>query len=239
MRPDHKPTFSDYVFDIRVNPDEVIVYDKGDTYLDEDGLTGRQREFVENYCSDPQHNLYNAMLKLGVPEDQAKIEIKKVMKKPVVVNAIKKRMAQTLNRHKITRDMIIEEYAAIAFARPSDFYTFDEEKGIMPISDLSKLNDKQKAAIAEFSTKVDKDTGKRYITKIVLHDKLRALEALGRYAGIFEKDNKQKISPTINIEDILNGIKATNPELEDMVRKQLAAKLLTDPDTEISQSIKH
>jgi phage terminase small subunit len=234
-----KRILDDKIFDIRLSEEEKISYERGDSFLDEDGLTMRMREWVENYCSDPQHDPVKAMIKIGVSPEKAGYEAKKIIVKPVVIYAIKKRMKESLEEHKITINRIIEEYANIAFARVTDFYTYDKKEGVIPISDFEKLSEQQKSAISEFSVKVDKETGKKYISKVFLHDKLRALEALGRYAGIFEKDNKQKVVEGVKIEDVLNGIKASNPELEDAVRRQLASKLLTDPNSELNQNTKH
>lgn len=56
---------------------------------------------------------------------------------------------------------------------------------IKPVRSLS-LTDSQRRAIKSISV------SKKGVFKIELHDRLKALELLGRHYGLFEKDNKRK-----------------------------------------------
>ena len=48
--------------------------------------------------------------------------------------------------------------------------------------------------------------------KVKLYDKLRALEALGKHIGLFEKDNKQKQAEVQNIINLGSGVKPKEDE---------------------------
>lgn len=74
---------------------------------------------------------------------------------------------------------------------------------------INELPDNARQAISAVTTSEFKDkAGNSYITtKVQLHDKLRALEMLGKYLGIFEKKESQS-SGTETIEQYIRRLEA-------------------------------
>jgi len=72
---------------------------------------------------------------------------------------------------------IVEELWAIAMARATDYMTVRE--GTLEIRSTGELTPMQSAAIAS----IERSTGG---LKVKFYDKLKALELLGKYLGLFE-----------------------------------------------------
>ena len=78
---------------------------------------------------------------------------------------------------KLQADEILQELYAIAMARATDYITVCD--GTMQIRPTGELSARQAAAIAS----VERSTGG---LKVKFYDKLKALELLGKYLGLFE-----------------------------------------------------
>ena len=78
----------------------------------------------------------------------------------------------------ITRERVLQELAAIAFADFTDFVRIDD--GTVAVTDSSRLSPLQCAAVAAI-----KDTGKA--VELKLYDKQKALELLAKLTGIFDE----------------------------------------------------
>lgn len=89
----------------------------------------------------------------------------------------------------INKQRILEEYAKIAFSDIRELYAGDNQ-----LLDIRQIDDTTAGAVA--SVEVDEvragDLTIGYTKKVKLHNKLAALESLGKHLGIFEKDNTQK-----------------------------------------------
>ena len=86
-------------------------------------------------------------------------------------------MEERQKRTEITQDRVLEELAAIAFARATDYA---EVKGeCVCIKDTDTLDEQQIRAIAGIKE------GK-YGIELKLNDKEKALELLGRHLGMFK-----------------------------------------------------
>lgn len=72
---------------------------------------------------------------------------------------------------------ILEELRSIAMARATDFMTVRD--GVLEIRSTGELTPEQAAAIAS----IERSTGG---LKVKFYDKLKALELLGKYLGLFE-----------------------------------------------------
>ena len=105
---------------------------------------------------------------------------------------IQERMQARQERTEITQDRVLEELAAIAFARTTDYA---EVKDGRVLKNTEKLNEQQIRAIAGI-----KDG--KYGIEIKLNDKEKALELLGRHLGMFKdkvevsglEDEKKKLA---------------------------------------------
>ena len=111
---------------------------------------------------------------------------------------ISERMQERQKRTEVTQDRVIEELAAIAFAKATDFVQISH--GNVILTDTSKLSENQIKAIAGIKE------GKNGI-ELKLNDKEKALELLGRHLGMF----KDKLEVT--------GLEAEQTKLDDLIRQ--------------------
>ena len=117
-----------------------------------------------------------------------------------VAKYIAERMQDRQKRTEITQDRVLQELAAIAFAKATDYAEVKDEQVI--IKDTKKLDEQQTRAIAGI------EEGKFGI-KVKLNDKEKALELLGRHLGMFK--DKLEVSgleeETTKLGDILEQLR--------------------------------
>ena len=101
---------------------------------------------------------------------------------------------------KITPEKILDELAAIAFARAPDYLVVEE--GQVRLRD--GLKPRQRAAVAS----VEKSTTG---IKVKFYDKMKALELLGKYLGLFEGNDAGEETENNLLEAILQ---ATGQEVD-------------------------
>ena len=77
----------------------------------------------------------------------------------------------------VTGERVLRELAAIGFSRVTDYMEIAD--GQLTIRDTQGLSEAQQAAVAS----MERGTGG---VKIKFHDKLRALEMLGKVTGLYE-----------------------------------------------------
>ena len=113
---------------------------------------------------------------------------------------------------KITPKKVVEELAAIGFARATNFLRVSE--GELIVCDTDTLSKADRAAIASIERSSNG-------IKLKFYDKMKALELLGKYMGMFEgKDDGEE-----NHNNLLEAIlAATQEEVE------------TDDEPEIQQA---
>lgn len=145
------------------------------------GYDIRQQRFVDEYLIDL--NGKAAATRAGYSPKSAVITASQLLAKPHIRQQIDKVMAERSERTKITADMVVQELAKVAFGNTKQIVSWGAD-GII-LRESSELTEDEAAAVASVE---ETKTG----LKVKQHDKVRALEALGRHLGIFEKDNKQK-----------------------------------------------
>lgn len=157
----------------------------------EKGLTDRQQRFVEEYMVDL--NATQAYIRAGYDvsdNDTARANASRLLTNANVSEAIQKRKKELSEQTGITAQRVIEEYAKVAFSDVRNILTIDGG-----LKDASEWDDNAAGAIASIkSFEVTTSEGERIGTnrEVKMYDKLRALEAIGKHIGLFEKDNKQK-----------------------------------------------
>ena len=114
---------------------------------------------------------------------------------------------------KITPKAVVEELAAIGFARATNFLCVSEgELTIRPTDTLSKADQAAIASVERTSNGI----------KLKFYDKMKALELLGKYMGMFEgKPGEETIH-----NNLLEAILAATQEevvLDDLPELQQAA----------------
>ena len=115
-----------------------------------------------------------------------------------VAEYIAERMQARQERTEITQDRVLEELAAIAFARATDYAEVKDDQVF--IKDTAGLSENQIKAIAGIKQ------GKFGI-EVKLNDKEKALELLGRHLGMF-KDRVE-----------VSGLEEEKTKLSDLIRQ--------------------
>lgn len=137
-------------------------------------LTDKQKKFIDEYLVDL--NATQAAIRAGYKEKAAYRTGAENLRKPQIQEEIQKRMEERQKRTEITQDMVLQELAAIAFARATDYVSVRD--GMVQVKDTDQLSDLQIAAITGI-----KETQNGIEVK--LGSKEKTLELLGRHLGMW------------------------------------------------------
>jgi phage terminase small subunit len=107
-------------------------------------------------------------------------ESSKLAALPEVCQRVEELRAKACTLNEITVERIARELAYIAFGNKRDVMAWGP--GGVKLKDSAELTDAQAALVAEVSETTTKDGGS---LKLKTHDKVRALELLGRMKGAF------------------------------------------------------
>lgn len=158
-------------------------------------LTAKQIRFVDEYLVD--FNATQAAIRAGYKAKTAHVIGAENLRKPKIAEEIARRQKDLQRRTEISQDRVVKELARIAFADVTDYaYVMQaiiERDGVkVPvesavIKETYDLTDDQRAAIASIKQGANG-------VEIKLHDKIKALELLGRHIGMF--NDKLSLSGT-------------------------------------------
>jgi len=170
-------------------------------------LTDKQRRFVEEYVVD--FNATQAAIRAGYSPDTAQQIGSENLSKPVIQDAIQEIQSKLSEETGITAKRVIEEYAKIAFVDIREAFSVDNG-----LHDVRQIDDSTAAALSSVETFEVRQDGMviGHTRKVKFHDKIRALEALGKHLGVFEKDNEQKKTALVNVINLGNGVKPSEDE---------------------------
>jgi phage terminase small subunit len=167
-------------------------------------LTGKQARFCAEYLAD--FNATQAAIRAGYSAKTAAEMGCENLNKPNIQAEIRRLGLETAQKLDVSRERVMRELAAIAFARASDVVRVTTEKapelGIHPITgevvtaltgwrqsvkitDTDELPDDILAAVASVKQ------GANGI-EVKLHDKIKPLELLGKMLGMFDGGNTQE-----------------------------------------------
>ena len=141
-------------------------------------LTAKQERFCQEYLKCL--NATRAAIKSGYSAANADKIGSNLVRKSRVTARLKELQAARSRRYEISAERILEELAKLAFSDITDYVSFNES-GVR-LKESSDLNPKQRAAILEVSEVLNQHGG---TTKFKLHDKVKALELLGKYQKLF------------------------------------------------------
>ena len=141
-------------------------------------LTDKQARFVEEYLIDL--NATQAAIRAGYAESSAKDCGWENLQKPAVQAALHEAMDARSKRTAITADRVLQELAHLGFARMDDYAEWGP-KGVT-LKQSEGLTEDQLRAVGEVSETVTQHGG---TIRFKLHDKLGALEKLGKHLGLF------------------------------------------------------
>lgn len=161
-------------------------------------LNDRQQLFVNEYLVDS--NATQAAIRAGYSKRTAEVTGFRLLRNDKVAAAIDARRAKLTKKLEITQERVLQELAAIGFAKTTDYVTVATERaqrlGIHPITgEVVMLPDGWEQYVKVIDTKdltPDKAAAVASIKQgrngieIKLHDKARALEMLGKHLGLFD-----------------------------------------------------
>ncbi len=141
-------------------------------------MTEKQKVFADEYLIDLNATRAYRVAYPSVKKDEtAAVNGSKLLRNTKVAAYIQERMQERQKRTEITQDRVLQELAAIAFAKTTDYSEI--KNGCVRIKDTAELNEQQVRALAGI------EEGKFGI-KVKLNDKEKALELIGRHLGMFK-----------------------------------------------------
>ena len=140
-------------------------------------MTDKQKKFVDEYLIDLNATRAYRVAYPNVKKDETAAQAgSRMLRNVKVAKYISDRMKERQERTEVTQDRVVQELAASAFAKATDYVEI--RGGRVVIKDTSQLEDNQIRAIAGIKE------GANGI-EIKLNDKEKALELLGRHLGMW------------------------------------------------------
>ncbi|MBM7869315.1 phage terminase small subunit [Clostridium pascui] len=153
-------------------------------------LTAKQKRFCNEYLIDL--NATQAAIRAGYSVETAGSIGNENLKKPLIAAYLEKRMANREKRTEITQDKVLNELAKIGFANIDDYVEVEDHGSYKDVK-IKATKDIPDDKISAISSIKQGPNG----IEVKLHDKVRALENLGRHLGMFK--DKIEISGTNEI----------------------------------------
>lgn len=151
-------------------------------------LNDKQSRFVEEYLVD--FNGTQAAIRAGYSSASAYSQAHDLLKKPEIQEALAAGRQELSDRTGLTRERIVEELAKVALADIRDVALWAADGEVQLVaSDV--LSDEAAGAIREVhstsTTITFGESGERttVVRSVKQHDKMRALELLGKHLGVF------------------------------------------------------
>ncbi len=161
-------------------------------------FTAKQQRFIQEYLID--YNGTQAAIRAGYSAKTAQEQASRLLSNVMVAAEIERLNQKTAAKLEITRESIMQELAAVGFARASDFVRVETEPstklGIHPITgEIINVPSSYQFVRIVGTDEVPEDKAAALAgvkqgangIEVKLHDKIRALELLGKAVGIFDK----------------------------------------------------
>lgn len=155
-------------------------------------MTPKQQRFCDEYLVDL--NATQAAIRSGYSEDTAKVIGCENLTKPYIKSYISERQKQLQEKTHITQEMVLAEYAKLAFFDIRKI--FDDDGRLKPIQDIDDQTAGAITAIESYEevSQVDEETFKQGINrKIKVSDKRAALDSICRVLG-FNAPEKHEVT---------------------------------------------
>ncbi len=154
-------------------------------------LTKKEITFSQEYII--KQNGAASARAAGYSQKTAKEIAFEILRRPHVKAYINELNEERAKRLEISADRVLEELAKIAFVDPTNIFDVDKDGNLTFQGNLSDLLPEERACIAEVSQTITEKGGS---TKIKLHDKLSALEKIGKHLKLFTDVNEHKFDLT-------------------------------------------
>ena len=165
-------------------------------------MTPKQKRFADEYLIDI--NATQAAIRAGYSPKTTRQQGQRLLTKVDIQNYIKKRQKKLQERTEVTQERVVRELAKIAFADISDFIKWNNKKMILISSKKLKRDDT--AAVAEITETIKTGNTNENTRKIKLHDKVKALDLLGRHLGIYTDNLNINSNVQVQIIDDIGGV---------------------------------
>lgn len=152
-------------------------------------LTDKQAAFAAEYLLD--FNATQAAVRAGYSEKTASSIGAALLRKAPVAGRIAALRAERARRVAVSADQVLSELARIAFADPRDLMEWGPD-GVR-LRDSAGLTAEQAAGVAEVAE------GSGGTLRLKKHDKVRALELIGRHLGMFKDKVEADVSGEVTI----------------------------------------
>lgn len=157
-------------------------------------LTDKQAAFVRFYLISLSAT--DAALKAGYSEKNPGESGYALLQKPSIRLAIKKAKEARAKRLEISAENVLRELARIGFADIKHTSVWDPDIGLI-VKPSDEIDEDTSAAISEITESKTVIKGKRgdgdqvnTTLKVKLHDKVKALDLIGRHVGLFKESGR-------------------------------------------------
>ena len=157
-------------------------------------LSDKQKKFCEEQIID--FNQTQSAIKAGYSAKTAYSIGNENLKKPDIQAYIKELLSKREERTQITADMVVKEWAKIAFFDIRKI--FHKEGGLLNPHDLDDETATIISSIKARDIKVGDDI--ETIKEYRLNDKMKALDMLAKHLGMFEKEKEDNNDTNVNLE---------------------------------------
>ena len=139
------------------------------------GLNEKQALFVREYLVDL--NGTQAAIRAGYSPRTAKQQATRLLTNAYVASALTAAQGERADRTQITADDVLREIAAIAFAHMGQYATWNGQT--VTLTDSAAVDPRAVSEVKQTVNQFGSNVG------IKLHDKLGALEKLGKHLGMW------------------------------------------------------
>jgi phage terminase small subunit len=188
-------------------------------------MNKKRERFVNEYLID--YNATQAAIRAGYSDKTAYSQGQRLLKKVEVKAAIEEGMKKIGKKIEITQERIAEEIAKIAFSNMHDFAEYGTREVTIGVDDKGQpIREKRNIILLKESAETDgtlvsevKNTQTGVAIK--LHDKIKALELIGRFKAMFTDKNIVEIPEELRkAKEILDKYQnMTDEELESIENK--------------------
>jgi phage terminase small subunit len=191
-------------------------------------LTDKQKLFCKEYLVDL--NATQAAIRAGYSADSAAAIGSENLIKPEIQARVQELMDKRSKRTEITADRVLKELARIGFSDPRKVMAWNGET--MVVKDSEELSEDDAACVSEVSSTTTKEGGS---IKLKMHDKIAALDKLGKHLKLFtdvaDVNHKYNIMGKIIAEPV--GVQKPGQPTEAF---ELTFDIGSDPDNVIKPS---
>ena len=152
-------------------------------------ITDRMKKFVDEYLID--FNATQAAIRAGYSPDTANEQGSQLLARPDIRELVAEGQKEVMERTQTFQDNAVDELKIVGFSDLADFLTVKAD-GIVeqkPFNELTKAQTKCIKKIKQTVRSSHSADGtilhQTAVIEIELHDKLKALELLGRHLGMF------------------------------------------------------